>query len=46
VVAIYDANGDGQISEREYRQAVWDYIAGKISYLEVAKVASAYQSSR
>ena len=38
VVARYDANGNGRIDASEYRQALSDYNAGKITYAEMLEV--------
>ena len=45
VVSQYDTNGDGAIDVSEYNQAVRDYVAGKITYLEMLEVVRAYLSS-
>ena len=38
----HDANGDGTISRSEYRQALEDYIDGKITYLEMLEIVKRY----
>ena len=41
----HDANDDGAISQSEWNQAKWDYIDGKITYLEMLEIAKEYLAS-
>lgn len=43
--ARYDTDNNGAIDLAEYRQAVYDYIAKRITYTEMLEVVNAYLSS-
>ncbi len=42
---LYDADGDGSISQSELRQALDDYYAAKITYAEMLAIYKAYRAS-